>query len=429
VKIDKKVGLTILIVCFVLGCFLPLAANVPESGMNVGRDERITDHFDGARYFNPDLPQALPSMTGQAARWVWNWIFRIDRPKWPKNTEFMPGAPPIVRAPEGSLYVTPVGHGTFLIQLDGLNILTDPIWSERCSPVSWVGPKRKLDPGIRFEDLPPIDVVLVSHNHYDHLDLPTLERLAGMGMPRAIVPLGNRDLILSAGIPIVDELDWWRSVSLSPDVTITLVPAQHYSSRSLWDRNRSLWGGFVISGPSGHVFYSGDTGYGPHFQEIGRRFSPIRVALLPIGPFKEPRSGESGRGYRRLVHMGPAEAVKAHLDLGSLLSIAAHFQVFQLGLDGYSDAADMLAWSLKEQNLRADSFIAPLFGQAIDIPPVMDVSQSVAREDYCIEWAGGNSCPSQGELGENSILLPGVMHVEPRVAYESVPRRAGPQYQ
>ena len=143
--------------------------------------------------------------------------------------DFPPGPRPVARVPKGVISVTPVGHATFLIQMDGLNILTDPIWSDRCSPVSWVGPKRHRQPGIRFEDLPPIDVVLVSHNHYDHLDLPTLERLAEKGTPRSIVPLGNLDLVQGAGIPTVDELDWWQSVRVSPDVTITLVPAQHFS--------------------------------------------------------------------------------------------------------------------------------------------------------------------------------------------------------
>ena len=207
-KINRKVGLSLLILSLVLGYFLPLAARVPEPGTYIEKAEQVSDHFDGIRYFNPHTPQAVPSPPGQAARWIWNWIFRTDRPKWPKQTDFLPGAPPVARAPESSLYVTPVGHGTFLIQLDGVNILTDPIWSERCSPLSWVGPKRNHEPGIRFEDLPPIDVVLVSHNHYDHLDLPTLERLANKGMPRAIVPLGNLDLMRSSGIPTVDELDW-----------------------------------------------------------------------------------------------------------------------------------------------------------------------------------------------------------------------------
>ena len=142
-------------------------------------------------------------------------------------------------------------------------------------------------------------MVLVSHNHYDHFDIPTLKRLANRGMPRAIVPLGNRDLMRSTGIPTVEELDWWQSVRLSSTVTITLVPAQHFSARTLWDRDRTLWGGFVISGPSGNVYYSGDTGYGPHFREIARRFSPIRVAILPIAPFRPPQAGsQPGISFR-----------------------------------------------------------------------------------------------------------------------------------
>ena len=252
--------------------------------------------------------------------------------------------------------------------MDGINILTDPIWSERCSPVSWAGPKRHRGPGLRFEELPPIDVVLVSHNHYDHLDLPTLKRLAEKGVPRSIVPLGNLDLIQDTGIPHTDELDWWQSVRLSPDVTVTLVPAQHFSSRTLWDRNKTLWGGFVVSGPSGNVFHAGDTGYGPHFREIARRFSPIRVALLPIAPFR-PQAIERTRFtiHYSSVHMGPAEAIQAHLDLGAQVSIAAHFQVFQLGADGFDDAVNELASTLQERDLKSETFITPIPGQVIEL--------------------------------------------------------------
>jgi L-ascorbate metabolism protein UlaG (beta-lactamase superfamily) len=305
--------------------------------------------------------------------------------------------------------------------MDGTNILTDPIWSERCSPLSWAGPKRKHEPGIRFEDLPPIDVVLVSHNHYDHLDLPTLKRLAEKGTPLAIVPLGNRNLVLSSGIPSVDELDWWQSVRVSPGLTITLVPAQHYSSRTLWDRNRSLWGGFVVSGPSGNVFYSGDTGYGPHFQEIAHRFSPIRVALLPIAPFK-PREKEPNQEYRRVIHMGPAEAVKAHIDLGTPLSIAAHFQVFQFGLDGFNDAVDGLASSLKEQNLRPDAFVTPMFGQAIAIPALADESMSLACGEDSIGSKLLDSCMGQYGFGKRTFPLSGIHSAQSRFFSESVAR-------
>jgi L-ascorbate metabolism protein UlaG (beta-lactamase superfamily) len=270
--------------------------------------------------------------------------------------------------------------------MDEVNILIDPIWSNRCSPVSWAGPKRRTPPGIRFEELPPIDFVLVSHNHYDHLDLPTLKRLAKRGTPSAIVTLGNQDLVQDAGIPTVHALDWWQSVRLSPDVTVTLVPAQHFSSRTLWDRNKTLWGGFVVSGQSGNVFYSGDTGYGPHFREIARRFSPIRVALLPISPFQPQQSTEPPREYYPSMHMGPAEAVQAHVDLDAELSIAAHFRVFQLGPDGFDDAVNKLASALKERDLKPDAFIAPTPGQAIELSARLTTASSPVR----LETSGAN---------------------------------------
>jgi L-ascorbate metabolism protein UlaG (beta-lactamase superfamily) len=250
--------------------------------------------------------------------------------------------------------------------MDGLNILIDPIWSDRCSPVSWAGPRRYKQPGIRFEDLPPIDAALVTHNHYDHLDLPTLERLARKGTTRAVTPLGNGELIGQAGIPDIVELDWWQSIRLSPEVTATLVPAQHFSARTLWDRNRTLWGAFVLSGPSGNLFHAGDTGYGPHFREIGRRFSPIRMALLPIAPFRPRDSQDPPASNYISVHMGPAEAVQAHLDLGAEKSLACHYQVFQLGTDGFDEAVNELAMEMKERSIPSQAFLAPSLGRAVE---------------------------------------------------------------
>ena len=365
-----KPALNLFISLLALTCFLSPHARAHESGPSAGKAQHVSDHFDGQLYFNLDVyqPSLSPGQEQKRGRpgWIWRWIFGAEWPEWPEVKEFTPGTPPATRVPKDALSITPVGHATFLIQMDGVNILTDPIWSERCSPVSWVGPKRYTRPGIRFEDLPPIDVVLVSHNHYDHLDLLTLKRLAEKGAPRSIVPLGNLDLIKEAGFPHTDELDWWQSVRLSPDVTVTLVPTQHFSSRTVWDRNKTLWGGFVVSGPSGNVFHAGDTGYGPHFKEIARRFPAIRVALLPIAPFRPRQAKEPIHERYSSVHMGPAEAVQAHLDLGAQLSIAAPFQVFQLGADGFGDAVNELASTLQERDLRPETFITPIHGQAIE---------------------------------------------------------------
>jgi len=346
----------------------------------------VSDHFNGSRYVNPHQPQIVPPPgqppSGVRTPWIWRLIFGTNWPVWPEIKDAAPGPPPAFRVAKGNLLVTPVGHATFLIQMDGLNILTDPMWSERCSPVSWFGPKRHRAPGIRFEDLPPIDAVLVSHNHYDHLDIPTLKRLAEKHDPRVIVPLGNQALVRDAGIPSVDERDWWQSVRLSPDVAVTLVPAQHFSARTPWDRDKTLWGGFVISGPSGNVFYSGDTGFGSHFREIARRFAPIRVALLPIGPYRPQQSKEPFHDYSPSIHMGPAEAVQVHLDLDAQISFAAHFQVFQLGADGFDDAVNGLVSVLRERDLKPDAFVAPEPGRVIVLTPLS--STSTDQQDTCV---------------------------------------------
>ncbi len=342
---------------------------------------QISDHFDGELYFNP--ASMHPSQPGAAnlprrggSGWLWRLLFGTEWPEWPQVQENSRMMNLPARVSKGTLQVIAVGHATFIIQMDGVNILTDPIWSERCSPVSWAGPKRFRPPAVRFEDLPPIDAVLVSHNHYDHLDLPTLERLAGTGVQRAVVPLGNREIVAGTGIKKVEELDWWESVRISDDVTIHLVPARHFSSRSLWDRNKTLWGGFVITGPSGNVFFAGDTASGTHFREIARRFKPVKMAILPISPYRPQQSRDKMSRIYSFVHMGPAEAVQAHEELGAEISIAAHFQVFQLGADGYHDAVNELPLVLKSRNLKPDDFVVPVFGAVISVPGRNDSSLS-----------------------------------------------------
>ena len=370
-RINPSKNIAGLLFCLTLIIFLVFRVyDGVDPGVCAENKERISDHFDGNLFFNPGVhvPPPLPPGEEQkrsSSSWIWRLFFGNDWPNWPQIMDGTPAEPPAAHVPKGSLFITPVGHATFLIQLDGINILIDPIWSDRCSPVSWAGPKRHRAPGIRFEDLPPIDAVLVSHNHYDHLDLPTLKRLAKKGVQRAVTTIGNRDLIYGTGIPAVDALDWWQSIRLSEGVTVTLVPAQHFSSRTPWDRNKTLWGGFVLSGPSGNVFYSGDTGYGPHFREISQRFAPIRVALLPISPFRPRQSKEPPHRHYPEIHMTPAEAVQAHLDLRTWLSIAVHFQVFQLGVDGFDDALHELRSALVERVLKPEAFIAPLPGQSV----------------------------------------------------------------
>jgi N-acyl-phosphatidylethanolamine-hydrolysing phospholipase D len=217
--------------------------------------------------------------------------------------------------------VTWVGHATVLVQMDHVTFLTDPTWSKTASPVSFAGPPRFVPPGIDIDALPPIDFVVVSHNHYDHLDIPTLRRLSERGT-RFFVPLKNGDLLRGEGIGPVEELDWWESRRVG-DVEVHCVPAQHWSARSLTDRNRALWSGWAVVGPSQRFYFAGDTGYFDGFREIGRRLGPFGVAALPIGAY-EPVA------MMRDVHLNPEEAVQAGLDVGAAAMLGVHFGTFDL---------------------------------------------------------------------------------------------------
>jgi len=226
-----------------------------------------------------------------------------------------------IRHPDPSaIQLTWIGHSSFLIQVDGLNILTDPVFSRRVSPVSFAGPVRLAPPGLDFKDLPAIDAVLISHNHYDHMDKPTLQRL-GNG-PRAFVPLGHHRRLAGWGVFRVSELDWWQTSFLGP-VLVHCVPARHNSNRGLFDIDQDLWSGWVVETKKGNIYFAGDTAYGAHFREIAARFGPIRLALLPIGHYGPHR-------LVKIVHMDPAEAILAHLDLGAALSVAMHWGTFPM---------------------------------------------------------------------------------------------------
>jgi L-ascorbate metabolism protein UlaG (beta-lactamase superfamily) len=260
----------------------------------------------------------------------------------------------------GAVRVTFVNHATALIQIDGLNILTDPIWSERASPLSFAGPKRVRPPGLRFEDLPPIDAVLVSHNHYDHMDVPTLARLWREHHPRIFAGLGNAAFLAENGIEATD-LEWWQSVPLAAGVELTSVPTQHFSSRGTRDRDATLWTGFVVKGPAGAVYFGGDTGYGPHFRAVRERLGPMRAALLPIGAYLP-------RWFMGPVHLAPEEAVQAARDLAAGTAVAIHFGTFRLADDGQDQAPVDLARALAVRGLSPEWFWVLGFGEGRDAP-------------------------------------------------------------
>jgi L-ascorbate metabolism protein UlaG (beta-lactamase superfamily) len=310
-----------------------------------------SDHFDGRRFFNPCGPAIQPFT--KVPR-----LLLEAKTRWPERVAVLPSLP---SALDGSTaVVTFVGHSTFLIQTPAGNILTDPMYSERAGPWNRLGPRRVRPPAVALDDLPPVSIVLLSHGHYDHLDLRTLRALAGRFDPLAIAPLGHESLIRSTGIRRVETLDWWVRAKTAP-VGVTLTPAHHFSARTPFDRNRALWGGFVIATGGHRIYFAGDSAYVPFFREIRERLGPIDLALLPIGAY-EPR------WFMRSVHMNPDEAVQAHLDLDAARSIGMHFGTFQLTAEGIDDPVHGLAESLRERNVPASRFRALGFGESFRLP-------------------------------------------------------------
>ncbi len=283
-----------------------------------------SDHFDGERFF--DAAAAKPRRRRELLLWFLQRRLYRTKAKWPDwaPSPFADRPPP--RVDGAACRLCYVGHASWLIQTAGLNILLDPVWSQRASPFRSVGPKRVNDPGIAFADLPPIDVALVSHAHYDHLDLATLSRLAAGHRPRIITPLGNDAIMRNHDAAIAAEgFDWDRRVALGATAAVTLVPTAHWSARNLSDRNMSLWASFVIDAPCGKIYLVGDSGYrgGELFRRARQRNGPFRLAILPIGAY-EPR------WFMRDQHMNPAEAVQAFIDCGAELALGHHYGTFQL---------------------------------------------------------------------------------------------------
>ena len=254
--------------------------------------------------------------------------------------------------------ITIVGHATTLIQTRGLNLVTDPFWSDRASPSPFLGPKRTCPPAVRFEDLPPIDAILLSHNHYDHCDIATLRRLVQRDAPLIVTPLGN-DTIVRAAIPEarLAAHDWWDGHDMASDVQVTLVPAQHWSSRGLRDRRMALWSGFVVRAGDEKIYFAGDTGYGDGalFPAIAARHERIRLALLPIGAY-------APRWFMRDQHCDPDEAAAIFMALGAERAFGCHWGTFRLTDEPYDEPPRRLAQALAKAGIAAERFVAPPAG-------------------------------------------------------------------
>jgi len=242
--------------------------------------------------------------------------------------------------------LTWIGHATLLIQLDGVNVLTDPIWSERASPIAFAGPRRLTAPGVRFDDLPPIHAVVISHNHYDHLDRATVKRLARAHRPVFLVPLGNKASFTALGIDNVHELDWWEERRVG-EVTITCVPAQHWSARTPWDTDTRLWSGWALAGRGGRAFFAGDTGYYDGLREIRTRLGPIDVAAVSIAAYEPPR-------MMRHTHTTPEEALRIFDAVDARIFVAMHWGTFDLGDEPLDEPPQRLEAEARRRGLGPD---------------------------------------------------------------------------
>src|SRR3954470_2566395 len=389
----RRLG-TLLLFLAVGLCFAP--SLIPPFLDRIYYEGPRSDHFDGQRFFNP-APGPQAGTHGGAARYFNRWLGGSDdRARWPREVA-LPRAKPsfttwVCRRAEldprnfedkfacgftersGLMETTWVGHSTVLVQAYGLNILTDPIWSERASPFGFIGPRRVRRPGIAWRDLPRIDLVLVSHNHYDHLDLPTLKALWERDHPLIVTGLGNDSIMRREGID-ARAADWgqtvvgpWRRCAASFDpcrvarLRVTVERVHHWSSRWGTDRNRALWAGFTVHLPGGNIFFAGDTGFGDgSWAREAAKHGPFRLAILPIGAYLP-------RDVMQPNHMNPEEAVRVFEILQPRQALGVHWGTFQLTFEAIDDPPRRLDEAKRVRGIAKGRFVTTEVGRSFRIP-------------------------------------------------------------
>ncbi|MES2337766.1 MAG: MBL fold metallo-hydrolase [Pseudomonadota bacterium] len=364
-----------------LGILVGLTATIlPRFLDRIYYEGPVSDHFDGARFFNPDGDDtALRPTRGGRAGFFWRQATGRDgRPPWPASVPVTPTRP-TPRVTGDAMTATWIGHASVLVQTQDLNILTDPVWSDAAGPFGF-GPKRVTAPGVRLDDLPKIDVVLLSHNHYDHMDITTLKRLWARDRPLIVTSLGNDAILRSAGIGAT-AVDWGQSVSvearanLSQPIRVHVTRNHHWGSRWFTDRNRALWSSFVVTLPGGNLYFAGDTGFGDgRWPGEAAALGPIRLALIPIGAFRfEPGQMRTGS------HIGPIEAVEVFRRLGAQTAIPIHWGTFRLSYEARDTPPGLLAAALAcsevPYNRPGKTFAPVAIGQPVDVPPIADIAR------------------------------------------------------
>ncbi len=331
-----------------------LAKSLLPSAKNPYYKGKPGDHFDGVRFFNPDgVPPANFSD-------LMKWQFNGQRSKWPKNFPSpFHGTKPEVAVSGKDIRITHIGHATFLIQTNGLNILTDPVWSDRASPIAFAGPKRVNPPAVEMADLPEIDAILLTHNHYDHLDIKCLKRLVAAHNPKILTPLGN-DVLVGKSVPQADIVaaDWGDTRQLPNGTVIHFEPCHHWGARSMSDRRMTLWCAFTIETPHAKIHHIGDTGFhrGINFRKSAEKHGAFDIAILPIGAY-EPR------WFMQHQHMNPDEAVETFKLLNAKAAIGHHWGTFQLTDEPLEEPAEKLQIALAKAGIHPEAFIASRPGQ------------------------------------------------------------------
>ncbi|MFK7890136.1 MAG: MBL fold metallo-hydrolase [Granulosicoccus sp.] len=317
--------------------------------------------FDGKRFSYPDN-------TPQGSRWdVLRWALTRKPARWPKDLQ-NPVADPVVSEVSGeNLRITFINHATVLIQCNSINVITDPVFSKRVSPVKFAGPARHRAAGLTVSQLPQIHAVLISHTHYDHLDTRSIATICERDNPLIVAPLNNARAINKATACHVAELSWWEQQTIGESIQVALVPARHWTSRMPGDENKALWGGFVLKFPGAPVYFAGDTGYGDgrHFTQAREQYGRFRCALLPIGAYQP-------RWFMKPQHMNPAEAVRAFRDLQATYALGIHHGTFQLTDEPYDAPLKDLEIALANQSVNPQQFRTLDNGRAWNIPALSD---------------------------------------------------------